>query len=97
MAVAIALPRGARHIVITTSTRIGWRWPQLGASLAIDVAHREAREPCSARHGGRVRRRHGDERRSGRFPPDAEDSASRGGSIALLGILPADTGIQWDE
>jgi threonine 3-dehydrogenase len=98
MAVAIARHVGARHIVITDVNPYRLALARkLGASLAIDVRTEkleDAMQSLGMEEG---------------FDVGLEMSGApaafrqmlktmhHGGSIALLGILPADTGIQWDE
>jgi len=98
MAVAIARHVGARHVVVTDINPYRLALArELGATLAIDVRSEkleDAMQSLGMEEG---------------FDVGLEMSGApaafrqmlktmhHGGSIALLGILPADTGIQWDE
>ncbi|HUO95121.1 MAG TPA: L-threonine 3-dehydrogenase [Steroidobacteraceae bacterium] len=98
MAVAIARHVGARHIVITDVNpyRLGLA-RRMGASRALDVRS----EPID----GAMRELGMEEGFDVGMEMSGVPSAFRellrtmhhGGSVALLGIMPQDTGIHWDE
>jgi threonine 3-dehydrogenase len=98
MAVAIVRHVGARHVVITDVNpyRLSLA-KKMGASLAIDVRS-ERLEDAMSQLGMEEGFDVGLEMSGA--PAAFRQMLStmhHGGSIALLGIMPADTGIKWDE
>ncbi len=98
MAVAVARHAGARHIVITDVNAYRLELAQrMGATRAIDVRSESLNDTMSAlgmEEGFDI----GMEM-SG-VPSAFRDmlrTMQHGGSVALLGIMPEDTGIHWDE
>ncbi|MEX0298009.1 MAG: L-threonine 3-dehydrogenase, partial [Kordiimonas sp.] len=98
MAVAIARRAGARHIVITdvNDFRLGLA-AQMGASRTVNVAKQDLRDVMA------------DLNMTEGFDVGLEmsgvpaafnsmlDTINHGGKLALLGILPKDTGIDWNK
>lgn len=98
MAVAIARRAGARHIVITdvNDFRLGLA-AQMGASRTVNVANQNLRDVMADLH------------MTEGFDVGLEmsgvpaafssmlDTINHGGKLALLGILPKDTGIDWNK
>ena len=70
----------------------------MGATRAINVTQREARRrDARARHGGRLRRRARDVGQRRRRSATCCATMHHGGSVALLGIPPAETAIDWNQ
>lgn len=98
MAVAIARRAGARHIVITdvNDFRLGLA-AQMGASRTVNVSNQNLRDVMADLH------------MTEGFDVGLEmsgvpaafssmlDTINHGGKLALLGILPKDTGIDWNK
>ena len=98
MAVAIARRAGARHIVITdvNDFRLGLA-AKMGATRTVNVAKQELRDVMADLH------------MTEGFDVGLEmsgvpaafrsmlDTINHGGKLALLGILPAETGIDWNK
>ena len=97
MAVAIARYAGARHIVITdvNDYRLGLA-AQMGASRTLNVTREsidEAMQELGMVEGFDVGMEMSG---NGQAFQDMLRTMHHGGKIALLGILPEDTGIDWD-
>ena len=98
MAVTIARHVGARNIVITdvNDYRLGIA-KQMGATRAVNVGRQTVREvmaDLSMTEGFDVGLEMSGVPSAFR---DMLDTINHGGKLALLGILPADTGIDWTE
>jgi threonine 3-dehydrogenase len=98
MAVAIARFVGARHVVITDVNPYRLELARkMGASLALDVRNQKVEEAMS-----QLKMEEGFDvgmEMSGN-PAAFRDmlrTMHHGGNVALLGIMPKDTGIDWDQ
>lgn len=98
MAVAIARHVGARHIVVTdvNDYRLSLA-KQMGASVTVNVAREkldDAMKQLGMEEGFDVGMEMSGNAAAFR---DLLRTMHHGGNVALLGILPADTGIDWDQ
>jgi threonine 3-dehydrogenase len=96
MAVAISSV-GARHVVITdvNDYRLSLA-EKMGATYSECHARQTRRRDARARDAGRLRRRSEMSGNPGAFR-DMLRTMHHGGSVALLGIPPGDTAIDWNQ
>ena len=98
MATAVARFTGARHVVVDGRERLP---PRAGTQDGRDARHQRAARLArpdheGLRHAGGLRRRAGDVRQCGRLR-EMLRTMHHGGSIAILGIPPEDTAIDWNQ
>ena len=99
MAVAIARFVGARHVVITDVNDYRLELARkMGATRAVNVHARLARRDDEGpRHAGRLRRRPGDVGQRRRPCARCCAPCTTAAAIAILGIPPEDTAIDWNQ